>query len=92
MRLKLANILGELVRELPLEHYPSFCAKCRRAEFGDVGTRLGTPLDLRTHMESDRWPKIYAGIQQLPSTRENYIVKKGCSQKKDIGLPEEDGI
>nr|GFB22250.1 hypothetical protein [Tanacetum cinerariifolium] len=43
-----ANYLRELVRELPM-HYPSW----RQTQF-----------DLMPHMESERWPKIYTGIQQ----------------------------
>nr|GEV57345.1 hypothetical protein [Tanacetum cinerariifolium] len=54
--------LGELVRELPL-HYPSWrqMPPERKAR---VVEKIGTQFDLRSHIESDRWPQIYAGIQQ----------------------------
>ncbi|GJT95981.1 RNA-directed DNA polymerase, eukaryota [Tanacetum coccineum] len=57
-----ANYLGELVRELPL-HYPSWRQMSPERKAGVVA-KIGTQFDLRPHMESDRWPKIYAGIQQ----------------------------
>nr|GEY94689.1 uncharacterized WD repeat-containing protein C2A9.03-like isoform X1 [Tanacetum cinerariifolium] len=55
------NYLGELVRELPL-HYPSWRQMPPERKAGVVA-KIGTQFDLRPHMESDRWPQIYAGIQ-----------------------------
>ncbi|GKA54118.1 hypothetical protein Tco_0753067, partial [Tanacetum coccineum] len=48
-------------RELPL-HYPSWRQVPAEQKAG-VMARIGTRFDLRPHMESDRWPQIYAGIQ-----------------------------
>nr|GEV66609.1 hypothetical protein [Tanacetum cinerariifolium] len=57
-----ANYLGELVRELPL-HYPSW--RQMPSEWkARVVEKIGTQFDLRPHIESNRWPQIYAGIQQ----------------------------
>nr|GFA91363.1 hypothetical protein [Tanacetum cinerariifolium] len=56
------NYLGELVRELPL-HYPSWRQMPPERKAGVVA-KIGIQFDLRPHMESDRWPQIYAGIQQ----------------------------
>ncbi|GJY85265.1 hypothetical protein Tco_0499291 [Tanacetum coccineum] len=51
---------------------------------------LSTQFDLRPHMESDRWPQIYAGIQQ--HLQKIYNGKEKCvALKKGIGAPEEDG-
>ncbi|GJT97402.1 RNA-directed DNA polymerase, eukaryota [Tanacetum coccineum] len=57
-----ANYLRELVRELSL-HYPSWCQVPAEQKAG-VTARIGTQFDMRPHMESDRWPLIYAVIQQ----------------------------
>ncbi|GJV11598.1 hypothetical protein Tco_1353139 [Tanacetum coccineum] len=57
-----ANYLGELVRELPL-HHPSW-RQVPPEEKAEVMARIGTQFDMRPHMESDRWPFIYAAIQQ----------------------------
>nr|GFB17818.1 hypothetical protein [Tanacetum cinerariifolium] len=57
-----ANYLRELVRELPL-HYPSWRQMPPERKAGVVA-KIGTQFDLRPHMEYDRWPQIYAGIQQ----------------------------
>ncbi|GKB58977.1 hypothetical protein Tco_0915163 [Tanacetum coccineum] len=57
-----ANYLGELVRELPL-YYPSWRQMPPERKAGVV-EKIGTQFDLRPHMDSDRWPQIYAGIQQ----------------------------
>ncbi|GKF37175.1 hypothetical protein Tco_0113933 [Tanacetum coccineum] len=57
-----ANYLEELVRELPL-HYLSWRQVPPERKAGAVA-KIGTQIDLRPHMESDRWPQIYAGIQQ----------------------------
>ncbi|GKB29546.1 hypothetical protein Tco_0868947, partial [Tanacetum coccineum] len=51
-----ANYLRELIRELPL-HYPSWLQV-------PAEQKAGTQFDTRPHMESDRWPLIYAAIQQ----------------------------
>ncbi|GJZ45083.1 reverse transcriptase domain-containing protein [Tanacetum coccineum] len=56
------NYLGELVRELPL-HYPSWRQVPPEQKAG-VMARIGTQFDMRPHMESDRWPLIYAAIPQ----------------------------
>ncbi|GJX31366.1 RNA-directed DNA polymerase, eukaryota, partial [Tanacetum coccineum] len=55
-----ANYLGELVQELPL-HYPSW-RQVPVEQKARVMARIG--FDMRPHMESDRWPLIYAAIQQ----------------------------
>nr|GEZ42980.1 hypothetical protein [Tanacetum cinerariifolium] len=57
-----ANYLEELVRELPL-HYPSW-RKMPSEQKAGIVANIRTQFDLRPHMESDRWPQIYAGIQQ----------------------------
>ncbi|GJT23255.1 reverse transcriptase domain-containing protein [Tanacetum coccineum] len=57
-----ANYLGELVQELPL-HYPSWRQVPAEQKAG-VMAQIGTQFDMRPHMESDRWPLIYAAIQQ----------------------------
>ncbi|GJZ52527.1 retrotransposon protein, putative, ty3-gypsy subclass [Tanacetum coccineum] len=57
-----ANYLGELVRELPM-HYPSWRQVPAERKAG-VLAKIGTQFDLKPHMESERWPKIYTGIQQ----------------------------
>ncbi|GJV68936.1 hypothetical protein Tco_1484445 [Tanacetum coccineum] len=57
-----ANYLGELVRELPL-HHPSWRQVAPEQKAG-VMAKIGTQFDMRPHMESDRWPQIYAAIQQ----------------------------
>ncbi|GJX14053.1 RNA-directed DNA polymerase, eukaryota [Tanacetum coccineum] len=57
-----ANYLGELVRELPL-YYPSWRQMPPERKAGVV-EKIGTQFNLRPHMDSDRWPQIYAGIQQ----------------------------
>ncbi|GJY19888.1 hypothetical protein Tco_0392454, partial [Tanacetum coccineum] len=57
-----ANYLGEIVREMSL-HYPSWRQVSPEQKAG-VMARIGTQFDIRPHMESDRWPLIYAAIQQ----------------------------
>nr|GFB88640.1 hypothetical protein [Tanacetum cinerariifolium] len=47
-----------------------------------------TQFDLRPHMESDRWPQIYAGIQQ--HLQKIYNGKK-AALKQRYWVPEEDG-
>nr|GEU66456.1 hypothetical protein [Tanacetum cinerariifolium] len=49
-------------RELPL-HHPSWRQMPPKQKAGVVA-KIGTQFDLRPHMESNRWPQIYAGIQQ----------------------------
>nr|GEY37383.1 hypothetical protein [Tanacetum cinerariifolium] len=56
-----ANYLGELIRELPL-HYLSWRQMPPERKAG-VMAKIVTQFDLCPHMESDRWPQIYAGIQ-----------------------------
>ncbi|GJT75809.1 hypothetical protein Tco_1042534 [Tanacetum coccineum] len=81
-----ANYLGELVRELPL-HYPSWRQMPPERKAGVVA-KMGTQFDLRPHMESDRWPQIYAGIQQ--HLQKIYNGKK-AALKERYWVPEEDG-
>nr|GEU51674.1 hypothetical protein [Tanacetum cinerariifolium] len=57
-----ANYLRELVRELPL-HYPSWHQMSTERKTRVVA-KIQALFDLRTPMEFDCWPKIYAGIQQ----------------------------
>ncbi|GJY29618.1 hypothetical protein Tco_0405385, partial [Tanacetum coccineum] len=57
-----ANYLGELVRELPF-HHPSW-RQVQPEQKAGVMAKIETQLDMRPHMESDRWPQIYAAIQQ----------------------------
>ncbi|GJR04163.1 transcription factor MYB119-like protein [Tanacetum coccineum] len=57
-----ANYLGELVRELPM-HYLSWRQVPTERKAG-VLIKIGTRFDLKPHIESERWPKIYTGIQQ----------------------------
>ncbi|GJT45464.1 hypothetical protein Tco_0954179 [Tanacetum coccineum] len=67
-----ANYLGELVRGLPL-HYPSW----RQTQF-----------DMCPHMESDRWPLIYAAIQQ--HLQKIYNGKKAALKERHW-IPDSDG-
>ncbi|GJS84524.1 ARID DNA-binding domain-containing protein [Tanacetum coccineum] len=53
-----------------------------------VVEKIGTQFDLRPHMESDRWPQIYAGIQQ--HLQKIYNGKK-AALKERYWVPEEDG-
>nr|GFB01106.1 hypothetical protein [Tanacetum cinerariifolium] len=80
------NYLGELVRELPL-HYPSWRQMPPEWK-ARVVAKIGTQFDLRPHMESDRWLKIYAGIQQ--HLQRIYNIKK-VALKERYWVPEEDG-
>ncbi|GKE58055.1 hypothetical protein Tco_1497240, partial [Tanacetum coccineum] len=80
-----ANYLGELVRELPL-HYPSWCQMSPERKAGVVAM-IGTQFDLPPHMESDRWPQIYAGIQQ--HLQKIYNGKK-AALKERYWVPDED--
>nr|GEZ08869.1 hypothetical protein [Tanacetum cinerariifolium] len=57
-----ANYLRELVREFPL-HYP-FWRQMPPGRKAGVMEKIGAQFHLHPHMESDRWPQIYAGIQQ----------------------------
>ncbi|GJU48257.1 hypothetical protein Tco_1217812 [Tanacetum coccineum] len=75
-----------LVRELPL-HYPSWRQMPPERKAGVVA-KIGTQFDLRPHMESDRWPQIYAGIQQ--HLQKIYNGKK-AALKERYWVPEEDG-
>ncbi|GJV42568.1 hypothetical protein Tco_1421008 [Tanacetum coccineum] len=71
-----ANYLGELVRELPL-HHPSWRQVLPEEKAG-VMARNG--FDMRPHMESDRWPLIYAAIQQ--HLQKIYKGKKATLKEK----------
>nr|GEY08091.1 hypothetical protein [Tanacetum cinerariifolium] len=53
-----------------------------------VVEKIGTQFDLRPHMESDRWPQIYAGIQQ--HLQKIYNGKK-ATLKQRYWVLEEDG-
>ncbi|GJX25741.1 hypothetical protein Tco_0232037 [Tanacetum coccineum] len=74
------------IRELPL-HYPSWRQMSPERKAGVVA-KIGTQFDLRPHMESDRWPQIYAGIQQ--HLQKIYNGKK-AALKERYWVPEEDG-
>ncbi|GJW73897.1 hypothetical protein Tco_0133267 [Tanacetum coccineum] len=74
------------LRELPL-HYPSWRQMSPERKAGVVA-KIGTQFDLRPHMESDRWPQIYAGIQQ--HLQKIYNGKK-AALKERYWVPEEDG-
>nr|GFA07012.1 hypothetical protein [Tanacetum cinerariifolium] len=80
-----ANYLGELVRELPL-HYPSWGQMPSERKAG-VMAKIETQFDLRSYMESDRWPQIYAGIQQ--HLQKIYNGKK-AALKERYWVPDED--
>ncbi|GJZ15753.1 RNA-directed DNA polymerase, eukaryota [Tanacetum coccineum] len=82
----LANYLGELIRKLPL-HYPSW-RQMPPGQKARVVAKIRTQFDLRPHMESDRWPQIYAGIQQ--HLQKIYNGKK-AALKERYWVPEEDG-
>nr|GFB70771.1 hypothetical protein [Tanacetum cinerariifolium] len=79
-----ANYHRELVRELPL-HYPSWRQMPPERKVGVVA-KIG--FDLHPHMESNRWPQIYAGIQQ--HLQKIYNGKK-AALKERYWVPEEDG-
>nr|GFA72037.1 hypothetical protein [Tanacetum cinerariifolium] len=55
-----ANYLGELVEELPM-HCPSWRQVPAERK---AGVLEKIEFDLKPHMEFERWPKIYTGIQQ----------------------------
>nr|GFA68968.1 hypothetical protein [Tanacetum cinerariifolium] len=78
-----ANYLGELVRELPL-HYPSWRQMPSEQK---AGVMAKIRFDLRPHIESDRWPQIYAGIQQ--HLQKIYNGKK-AALKERYWVPEYD--
>nr|GEV94949.1 phosphoglycerate kinase, cytosolic-like isoform X1 [Tanacetum cinerariifolium] len=54
---------------------------------GEVVAKIGTQFDLRTHMESDRWSKIYVDIQQ--HLQKIYNGKK-AALKERYWVPNED--
>nr|GEU80258.1 hypothetical protein [Tanacetum cinerariifolium] len=81
-----ANYLGELVRELSL-HYPSWRQMPPKRKAGVVAN-IETQFDLRPYMESNRWPQIYAGIQQ--NLQKIYNAKKD-THKERYWVPHEDG-
>ncbi|GJX95554.1 zinc finger, CCHC-type containing protein [Tanacetum coccineum] len=81
-----ANYLGELVREMPL-HYPSWHPVSPEQKAG-VMARIGTQFDMRPHMESDRWPLIYAAIQQ--HLQKIYNGKKAALKERHW-IPDSDG-
>ncbi|GJS11835.1 hypothetical protein Tco_0368631 [Tanacetum coccineum] len=56
------NYLGELVKEFSL-YYPSW-RQMPPEQKARVVAKIGTQFDLRPHIESELWPKIYAGIHQ----------------------------
>nr|GFB08565.1 hypothetical protein [Tanacetum cinerariifolium] len=57
-----ANYLGELVRELPM-HCPSW-RQVPAERKARVLAKIGSQFDLKPHMESEHWSKIYTGIKQ----------------------------
>ncbi|GJW64884.1 hypothetical protein Tco_0116768 [Tanacetum coccineum] len=57
-----SNYLGELIREMPL-YYPSW-QKVLAERKAAILTKIETQFDLTTHMQSQRWTDINAGIQQ----------------------------
>ncbi|GKF36567.1 hypothetical protein Tco_0113325, partial [Tanacetum coccineum] len=57
-----ANYLGELVRELSLHH--PFWRQVPPEQKAGVMAKIRAQFDMCPHMESDRWPQIYAAIQQ----------------------------
>nr|GEX35024.1 hypothetical protein [Tanacetum cinerariifolium] len=57
-----ANYLEELVRELPM-HY-SFWRQVPAKRKVGVLAKIKNKFDLKPHMESERWPKLYTSIQQ----------------------------
>nr|GEV08097.1 hypothetical protein [Tanacetum cinerariifolium] len=75
-----------LIRELPL-HYPSW-RQILPEQKARVVAKIGIQFDLRPHMKSDRWPQIYAGIQQ--HLQKIYNGKK-TALKERYWVPEEDG-
>ncbi|GKB87119.1 hypothetical protein Tco_0959391 [Tanacetum coccineum] len=81
-----ANYLRELVRELPL-HHPSWCQVPPEQKAG-VMAKIGTQFDMRPHMKSDRWPQIYAAIQQY--LQKIYNGKK-AALKERYWIPDSDG-
>ncbi|GKA62194.1 hypothetical protein Tco_0761713 [Tanacetum coccineum] len=81
-----ANYLGELIRELPL-HHPSW-RQVPPEEKAGVMARIRTQFDMRPHMESDRWPLIYAAIQQ--HLQKIYNGKKAALKEKHW-IPDSDG-
>nr|GEX56971.1 hypothetical protein [Tanacetum cinerariifolium] len=78
-----ANYNGEIIRELPL-HYPSW-RQMPPERMMRVVAKIR--FDLRPHMESDRWPQIYAGIQQHLQKIYN---SKNAALKERYWVPEED--
>nr|GFA76991.1 hypothetical protein [Tanacetum cinerariifolium]GFA88104.1 hypothetical protein [Tanacetum cinerariifolium] len=78
------NYLGELVRALPL-HYP-FWHQMLPERKARVVAKIR--FDLRPHIKFDRWPQIYAGIQQ--HLQKIYTGKK-AALKKRYWVPDEDG-
>ncbi|GJX14697.1 hypothetical protein Tco_0206455 [Tanacetum coccineum] len=81
-----ANYLGELVQELPLHH--PFWRQVPSEEKAGVMARIGTQFNMRPHMESDRWPLIYADIQQ--HLQKIYNGKKAALKEKHW-IPDSDG-
>ncbi|GJZ70065.1 hypothetical protein Tco_0633615 [Tanacetum coccineum] len=79
-----ANYLGGVVfvEVARLVHYPSWRQVPAEQKAG-VMARIGTQFDMHPHMESDRWPLIYAAIQQ--HLQKIYNGKEG-SQRKGIGI------
>nr|GEV07089.1 hypothetical protein [Tanacetum cinerariifolium] len=56
-----ANYLWELVKELPM-HYLSWRQVPAERKAG-ILAKIWTQFDLKPHIESEHWPKIYTGIQ-----------------------------
>ncbi|GJY57772.1 hypothetical protein Tco_0457664 [Tanacetum coccineum] len=85
-RIKMSPVPIPVFEELPLST-TLLGAICCRSGGGGRG-KDWTQFDLRPHMESDRWPQIYAGIQQ--HLQKIYNGKK-AALKERYWVPEEDG-
>ncbi|GJU43693.1 hypothetical protein Tco_1000876 [Tanacetum coccineum] len=81
-----ANYLGDLIRELSLHH--PFWRKVPPEQKAGAMAKIGTQFDMRPHMESDRWPQIYAAIQQH---LQNIYNGKKAALKERYWIPDSDG-
>ncbi|GJS86047.1 hypothetical protein Tco_0752588 [Tanacetum coccineum] len=80
-----ANYLGEPFCSCPC--LPVLLQMSLERKAG-VMAKIGTQFDLRPHMESDRWPQIYAGIQQ--HLQKIYNGKKAALKEKHW-IPDSNG-
>ncbi|GJY51959.1 hypothetical protein Tco_0442806, partial [Tanacetum coccineum] len=72
--------------ELPM-HYPSWRQVLAERKAG-VLAKIETQFDLKPHMKSDRWPQIYAAIQQ--HLQKIYNGKK-VALKERYWIPDSEG-